>query len=327
MPPVQASVLLPVYNGEDNLKYAVESVLDQDYQDFEFIIVDNASSDNTAKIINDYSKDKRVKVFTNEVTIPRLENFIKVFTLASPDSKWLKFIGDDDRLLPSSLSEMIRVGEKQGGAEKIGIVSSYHYIGDQLQEGFLPAGQEHLVGCQILRKLLLEPRTRVALYSPASILVSHKAYREYGPFNSELLHADSELFYRILNNYDFAFVHKPLTVTGYHSASGQAKSTEKGDTFREAYLIRYKNLALYNNLSLSVLEVERIKFNLVNDSTGFILARLAGGNYKMALDHLAEIPVKAMYYLPVSMIYFIGLGIKKIIRGEKFKVFVDQNKR
>lgn len=322
MPPVRVSVLLPVYNGEDNLKHAVESVLDQDYKDFEFIIVDNASSDDTARIIKEYSKDKRVKVFTNEATITRLENFIKAFSLVSPDSKWLKFIGDDDRFLPSCLSEMVRVGEEQGGAEKVGIVSSYYYIGDELQEGFLPAGQEHLAGCQILRKLLLEPRIRVALYSPASILVSHKAYLEFGPFNSELLHADSELFYKILNSYDFAFVHKPLTVTGYHGASGQAKSTEMGDTFREAYLIRYKNLALYYNLSLSGLEVERIKLNLVNDSTGFILARLAVGNYKIALNHLTEIPVKALYYLPVSIIYFTWLGIKKLIKGEKFKVFV-----
>lgn len=326
MPSVQVSVMLPVYNGEEKIRNAVESVLEQDYRDFEFIIVNNASSDDTAKIIREYCKDKRVKLFHNEVTIPRLENFIKAFSLASPESRWLKFIGDDDRLLPSCLSEMVRVGEEQGGMEKIGIVSSYHYIGDELQEGFLPAGQESLVGAQILRKLLLEPRTRIALYSPASILVSQKAYLEFGPFNSELLHADSELFYRIMNSYDFAFVHKPLTVTGYHSASGQAKSTEKGDTFREAYLIRYKNIKLYNNLSLSPLDVEKIKFNLVNDSTGFILARLAAGNYKRALNHLAEIPVQASYYLPVSLIYFIGLGIKKMLRGEKFKVFND-NKR
>ncbi len=321
MSSIPISILLPVYNGEDNLQNAIESVLNQDYEEFEFIIVNNASNDNTASIINKYTEDNRIKVYNNTNTIPRLENFIKAFSLASPESKWLKFVGDDDRLLPSCLSEMFRAGEEQGGSEKIGIISSYHYIGDELQEGFIPADQDSLAGWQVLRKLLLEPGYRAALYSPASIMVSHKAYLQHGPFRRDLLHADSELFYRILNSYGFAFVRKPLTITGYHSASGQAKSTEKGDTFREAYIIRYYNLSQYNNLKFSIMEVEKIKYNLVKDSTGFILARLAHGEYRTVLKHLTEVPFKALYYLPFCLLYFIVLGIGKIARGEKFKVF------
>lgn len=312
------SVLLPVYNGEATLRAAIESVLAQDYGNFCLIIVDNASTDGTAAIIAGYSGDSRVRAVRNEKTLPRLENFVKVFGLAPLESRWLKFIGDDDRLLPGCLSEMVRAGEL---SEQVGLVSSHYYDGDRLVTGSL-APQEQLVsGPQLLRRLLLEPGAREIVFSPASLMVAGQAYRVLGGFRTDLLHADSELFYRILNRYELAFVHKPLTVTGYHGASGQAGSTARGDTFLEAYRIRYHNLPLYDNLRLGVSEVERIKLNLVTDSTGFMLARIGRGDFSSTLRHLAKIPLKTAYYLPLSLCYFFLLALKKIWRREPFRLF------
>lgn len=316
------SVLLPVYNGEASLRQAIESVLAQDYSNFTFIIVDNASTDGTGDIIADYIGDGRVRVVRNEKTLPRLDNFVKTFDLAPVGSRWLKFIGDDDRLLPGCLTEMVRAGEL---SERVGLVSSQYYVGEGLVSGGLDSYEQLVSGPQMLRRLLLKPGTRVTVFSPASLLVASQAYRALGGFRADLLHADSELFYRILNRYDLAFVHKPLTVTGYHSASGQAGSTARGDTFLEAYRIRYHNLRLYDNLQLSVPEVERIKLDLVVDSTGFILARIARGDFRSALCHLGKIPRQALYYLPCSVGYFIHLALKKIWRAEPFRLFNRPN--
>lgn len=323
---VLVSVLLPVYNGRANLRGAIESVLAQDYDNYEFIIVDNASTDGTADIVADYKAEKRLRVIRNGETIPRLDNFVKVFAAAAPESRWLKFIGDDDRLLPSCLGEMVRAGEEHGGPEKVGLVSSHYYDGEELITGVLPPEKEIFNGAQMLRMLLLEPAVRAAVFSPASLLVSHRAYSEIGPFRRELLHADSELFYRILNRYDLAFVHQPLTVTGYHGASGQAGSTARGFTFSEAYLIRYRNIKIYDNLKLNALEVEKIKNNLVNDSTGFMLARIVRGEPGLAFGHLKKIPAAALYHLPLSLLYFLGLALNKIIRREKIGLFAGDNK-
>ncbi len=311
------SVLLPVYNGEATVREAIESVLAQDYPNFEFVIVDNASSDNTPSIIDDYRGDRRVRPIRNQKTLPRLENFVLAFDQASAESRWLKFIGDDDRLLDGCLSEMVRAGEQ---AESTGLVTSHYYEGERLVTGVLPPGRELIRGPEMLRRLLLEPQARAAVFSPASLLVSHRAYRELGGFRVDLLHADSELFYRILNSYDLAFVHRPLTVTGFHGASGQAGSTAAGHTFTEAYLIRYHNIKHYNNVKLTAWDVEKIKYNLVTDSVGFMLARLARGDLKACFRHLAAIPLSAFYHLPAAFIYFLRLVLRKLRRGEKIRL-------
>ena len=55
------SVILPVYNGEDHLIECIESILNQTFKEFEFIIVDDASTDSTVQILKDFAKkDNRI---------------------------------------------------------------------------------------------------------------------------------------------------------------------------------------------------------------------------------------------------------------------------
>lgn len=61
------SVIMPVYNGEKYLSDAVDSVLSQTYNDYEFIIIDDASTDKTAEILSNYAaSDSRIRILTNE---------------------------------------------------------------------------------------------------------------------------------------------------------------------------------------------------------------------------------------------------------------------
>ncbi len=63
----KVSVCTPVYNGGKFLDQCIKGVLNQRFGDFEYIIVDNASTDNTAEIIERYrSTDSRIKVFRND---------------------------------------------------------------------------------------------------------------------------------------------------------------------------------------------------------------------------------------------------------------------
>jgi glycosyltransferase involved in cell wall biosynthesis len=317
------SVLLPVYNGELYLREAIESVIAQDYPHFEFIIADNASTDLTATIIAEYAMDKRIKVIRNATTVTRLENFKIVFDAASEKSLWYKFIGDDDRLLPGCLQEMVSAGER---FDNVGLVSSHYYNGEQLVKGAVSESAGLVKGPALLRLMLLEPLARSTVFSPTSVLIPAAVYKEMGGFRTDLLHADAELFYRILNRYDLAYVHKPLTQIGFHSASGQAESTARGDTFTEAYLIRFHNLKKYNNIKLKRSEIEKIKHNLANDSFGFMLARFLKGDNRAAFKHLASIPVRVLYHLPISLLYFTGLAFRKLIRHEPVRLLTGEKR-
>ncbi len=108
--------------------------------------------------------------------------------------------------------------------------------------------------------------------------------------------------------------------------SGQAVSTSRGDTYAEAYLIRYGNLGLYENVRLSALEVEKIKHNLAVDSVGFMLARAAKGDLQAAAGHLAAVPGAALYHLPLALPYFAGLAVKKVVRREPFRLLAGERR-
>ena len=59
------SVIVPVYNVEKYLKNCIESVLQQEYKDYELILVNDGSTDNSLKICNEYAiNDNRIKVYT-----------------------------------------------------------------------------------------------------------------------------------------------------------------------------------------------------------------------------------------------------------------------
>ncbi|MFH2141155.1 MAG: glycosyltransferase [Bacteroidota bacterium] len=64
------SIIMPVFNGEKFIRFAIESVINQTYRDFEFIIINDASTDNTKSIIEEYiDSDNRIKIITNDENI------------------------------------------------------------------------------------------------------------------------------------------------------------------------------------------------------------------------------------------------------------------
>jgi glycosyltransferase involved in cell wall biosynthesis len=102
------SIGLPVFNGEKYLKEAVNSILAQTFQDFELIISDNASTDNTQRICQEYvANDSRVRYYRYEKNIEAPKNFNRVFDLSS--GEYFKWAADDDVLAPQYLEKCVNV--------------------------------------------------------------------------------------------------------------------------------------------------------------------------------------------------------------------------
>jgi glycosyltransferase involved in cell wall biosynthesis len=91
----RVSVGLPVFNGEKYLSQAVESVLGQEFEDFELVISDNASTDETGRICQEYARqDRRIRYSRNEANIGLAPNHNRVFTLSR--GEFFKWAAHDD---------------------------------------------------------------------------------------------------------------------------------------------------------------------------------------------------------------------------------------
>jgi glycosyltransferase involved in cell wall biosynthesis len=102
------SIGLPVFNGDNFLEDALDSILKQDFRDFELIISDNASTDRTESICRAYAdKDGRVRYFRNHENFGAADNFNRVFQLSS--GEFFKWIADDDLHEPEFLSQCLEV--------------------------------------------------------------------------------------------------------------------------------------------------------------------------------------------------------------------------
>ena len=102
------SVCIPTYNRAAILPYAVNSVLKQTYRDFELLICDDASPDNTADVIKQW-QDSRIRYIRHPVNIKRSRNMRSGFEAAEAEF-FIKF-DDDDALTPQFLEKTVRVLE------------------------------------------------------------------------------------------------------------------------------------------------------------------------------------------------------------------------
>ncbi len=98
------SILLPTRNRLDLLKFAVQSVLDQDYQDWEIVVSDNASEDDVAGYARSLA-DERVKYLRSDALLPVTENWNRA--LEASTGRYFIMLGDDDCLLGGCLSIVV----------------------------------------------------------------------------------------------------------------------------------------------------------------------------------------------------------------------------
>ena len=97
----KVSIIIPTYNRSKYLTQAIESARCQDYHNMEIVVSDNASTDNTDNVMEEYSADNRIKYFRNSVNIGMVGNWRKALSeYCSGD--WFLILSDDDYLVDNS---------------------------------------------------------------------------------------------------------------------------------------------------------------------------------------------------------------------------------
>ena len=135
----KVSVCIPTYNRVHYLKYAVDSVLAQNYRDFELIICDDGSPDNTAEVVQGWN-DSRIRYIRHPENIGRSRNMRSGFEAAKGEY-FIKF-DDDDALTPEFLEKTVAILDSEPGVD---FVCTNHWIIDGQGNRVESATQENSV--------------------------------------------------------------------------------------------------------------------------------------------------------------------------------------
>lgn len=124
---VLISIIIPTYNGGKYINACIDSILENNDQNFEIIISDDGSEDNTLSIVKKYS-DSRISIFSNQSRLGMKKNYEKAILQSRGD--WLILIGQDDLIMPSSLSKINKIFCNNPNVEIIVSSRGYFYWDD-----------------------------------------------------------------------------------------------------------------------------------------------------------------------------------------------------
>jgi glycosyltransferase involved in cell wall biosynthesis len=256
------SVLTPVFNGARYLAECIESVRNQRYDNWEYIIVNNCSTDATLEIaLRHAAEDPRIRVVTNRSFVGMFENHNIAMSLISPESAYCKVVPADDWITPDCLERLVRLAEAHPG---VGIVGSYQFR-DQVRWMGLPTTTEVISGRELCRSSLLGEldvfgSTTSCLYRSALV----HAQRAFFPHSRP--HADTTVCYRDLQHWDFGFVHAVLSIERVHDDRATAKA-ERLNMGTIAYL---ETVLEYGPIYLTRPEFERRKCEVMGEYYRFL---------------------------------------------------------
>lgn len=217
------SVITPVFNGEKYLGECIESVLAQTYQSWEYIIVNNCSTDKSLTIAEEYAlKDSRIKVYTNSSFVGVIENHNIGFGLISPQSIYCKVVSADDWIYAECIRLLVEVAEQN---PSVGIVGSYQLRGNEVRWKGVPDDMRCISGREVCRMSLLKD---LSIFGPpTSSLYRSELVRNNVPFfPTSLPHADVCACYEYLHDSDFGFVHEILSIERTHAERVSRKVDE-----------------------------------------------------------------------------------------------------
>ena len=216
------SVIMSVYNGERYLREAIESILNQTFADFEFIIVNDASTDSSLAIIQSY-QDERIRVISNEINIGLTKSLNKAITEAR--GEYIARQDADDISLPNRFEEQIKYFEHH---PETALLGTSKYVIDE--DG------------KILRKAIVLLKTSKDLLKTNAITHGSAMFKkaiidELGGYNELVRYSqDYELWLRIAKHHDVRSLRQILYKLRYHSENVRLTNVEESTLY--IFLIR-----------------------------------------------------------------------------------------
>lgn len=213
MPPL-VSVIMPTYNRAEYLKEAVESILKQTLQDFELIIIDDASTDATFDVLKSFINDSRVRLYRELHNQGQTVLRNKGLTFAS--GKFIAWADSDDICLPNRLEKQIAFLDANPDIGVCG--TAIEYIGSKSGRVILPTNDE------VIRTALLFNST----FANPTVIMRQNLFTENLLYDERFLFAeDYELWVRTASMTRFANLSEVLVRYRVHSQQASSQLFDK----------------------------------------------------------------------------------------------------
>lgn len=324
------SVCVPNYNYQNFVKEAVESVLNQTYSNFELIIIDDCSVDNSVNIIKSYN-DPRIKFYQNEENMGGYKTLNKAVRLAK--GELVAILHTDDKYDLHFLEEIVKAYNKYPD-HKVFVTAIYNQ--DDVLGHLTPIYPFNSEGL-ISRK---EAMTRLAydnnIGNGVNLVVHKDALCEKDFYNIKYTPVgDLDLFMRLAENYDFVYINKLLTYYRMHESNLTHKVFL--EMVKQSHEVYNKHLNASKVISQD-LHRKLFKFqykNMINRAFYMGLKYNSSSLTQNILNFLREIYPELRYspywYLMFLSSFFINnLSSKLLIKllfklGQYYKAYIAEN--
>ncbi|NLI92082.1 MAG: glycosyltransferase family 2 protein [Peptococcaceae bacterium] len=226
---ILVSVIMPAYNSEKYIEKAISSVLSQSYSNFELIVVDDGSRDDTAIIVSEIAgRDKRIQFFRNQKNSGVSET--RNFGISQAKGDWIAFLDSDDMWAPGKLEKQIKLIKNKEHANLLFTGSSFIDENDNPYSFMLKIPEE------IKYKDLLKQN----IISCSSVLLNKQLLAEYKMERNDL-HEDYALWLKILRNENYAYgINEPLLI---YRLSKNSKTGNKMKSAKMTFMV-YRHVGL-----------------------------------------------------------------------------------
>ena len=216
----KVSVCIPSYNYAHYLGGCIRSVLDQTYEDWELVIVDNRSSDNTGEVVRSFS-DPRIRFFENDRNIGLVGNWNRCVSLAT--GEYVTILPADDAYLPQMLERCVALLDAY---PNLGFTyTSYHVIdeGGRVTETKRQFDEDRILSAEeAVRCNLIYANFAI----PPTVLMRRECYRAAGGFDEAYrIIVDWVLYVRAALRFGAGYITEPLATHRYQHPSSVSAQT------------------------------------------------------------------------------------------------------
>jgi glycosyltransferase involved in cell wall biosynthesis len=225
------SIIIPVYNRQDLIVRTLNSVLSQDFEDYEIIVVDDSSTDDTKSVVMKIG-DERIVYIEHEKN--KGANVARNTGIMHAKGKYVAFLDSDDEWLPEKLKKQVE--KIEATAEKVGVVYCGYWIALNGKKfiGHVPKKREDIFLDELLGDCV----------SPTScVLIKKECFDAVGGFDKNMpARQDYEMWLRIAREFHFEYVKDPLSIIYFDDDSRRISlsGAEKHIQAEEMLLQKYK---------------------------------------------------------------------------------------